>query len=69
MNDKWLQGVKNTLQQKILAMLFSLLISYDRDQEVRDLHIHLDYSLHFIKQPSHLRNCFSYTCGTLQVLQ
>lgn len=64
MNDKWLQGVKNTLQQKILAML----ISYDKDQEVRDLHIHLDYSLLFIKQPSHLRICFSYTCGTLQVL-
>ena len=29
---------KNTLQQKISAMLFSLLISYDKDREVRPVH-------------------------------
>lgn len=28
----------------------------------------LDYSLLFIKYPSHVRVCFSYSCGTLQVL-
>lgn len=44
LNDKILiaRG-KNTSQQKISAMLISLLISYDKDREVRDLYIHLDY--------------------------
>lgn len=60
LNDKWWQGGKNTLQQKIPAMLFSLLISYYKD-EVRDLHIQPRLFITLHKIP--------FTCESLFQLQ